>query len=310
MPQQTLISSLLTSALFVSTALAQTGAKPLGNEDVRSLARAGLADNTILTVIGAQASKFDVSGGDLLKLKQVGVSPKVVAAMVSAASTPPVEEANTLDESVITDNPSPSAPAPAAPAKKKRSWLKSLASNAAVGQALVAAVSQFANQTDPVTGEVKNAILSRVTGVASGLLNGRQPDASMGSVIYQSPEMAVPYPGGMIPSQPAPIMMSPAYGYPAQGQPMMMQPAMMPSAPSGEIPPAPFMMNVRPSVPVADSTAEIVIVNGQPMVRLVSPDGQTVVLSLGNQLPHEVPAATPKSGSARAGESQKAAFRQ
>ena len=68
MIRQTLISAVLASALFISAATAQTSAKPLTNDDVLSLTRTGLAENTILTVIGAQASRFDVSGSDLLKL--------------------------------------------------------------------------------------------------------------------------------------------------------------------------------------------------------------------------------------------------
>jgi hypothetical protein len=317
MTHQTLISTLLASALFIGTAMAQTSAKPLTNDDVLSLTRTGLGENTILTVIGAQASKFDVSGSDLLKLKDSGVSPRVVAAIVTSASAPSVEQPAATAE---TEAALPSGPAnaPAAPAKKKRPWLKALASPT-VGQVLAAAASQFASQTDPLTGQVKNTVLARVTGIASSLMNGPQPNAIPAAPTDQAPGMMVPYAGGMVQNAPVPMMMVPAYGYAPQGQPVMMQPVVMPgSVPAGipmptspQYPSNPVAMNVVPNGPATDSTAQITVVNGQPMVRLVSPDGQAVLIPLAsNQVVHEAPVVTPKVNNARGGENRKATSHQ
>ena len=317
MTRQTFISTILASALLASTAAAQTSAKPLTNDDVLSLARTGLTENTILTVIGAQTSKFDVSGSDLLKLNEVGVSPKVVAAMVTSTSAPSLEQPPTVESEAALSS-GPSAPAPAAPAKKKRAWLKALTSPA-VGQMLVAAASQLANQTDPLTGQVKNTVLARVTGIASTLVNRPQANPNLGAPIEQGSTMMVPYAGGPVPNAPVPMMMVPAYGYAPQGQPVMMQPVVMPGAvPSGipmayqpEPPSSPVMLPARPSGPAADSTAQITLVNGQAMVRVVSPDGQAVLIPLaGNPELQQAPVATPNQGITGQGERHKASSHQ
>ena len=134
----------------------------------------------------------------------------------------------------------------------------------------------------------------------------------------QAPGIMVPYTGGMAQSASVPMMMVPAYGYPPQGQPMMMQPVVMPgAAPAGismsfqqQPQPTPVMMNVRPNGIYAESTAQITVVDGQAMVRVVSPDGQMVLLPLGNQVQHEAPTPSPtpttKTSGVREGETHKA----
>jgi hypothetical protein len=78
--------------LFVLLAYANTaalghndGAKPLTNDDVISMVKAGLTEDTIASAIDAQPSKFDISAAALLKLKKQGASAKLIDAMVSAS---------------------------------------------------------------------------------------------------------------------------------------------------------------------------------------------------------------------------------
>ena len=110
------------------------------------------------------------------------------------------------------------------------------------------------------------------------------------------------------------MMMVPAYGYAPQGQPVMMQRVVMPGAAPAGIPmsfqppeptPGPLMANAPSSGPVADSAAQITVVNGQAMVRVVSPDGQIMLFSLGNQVAHEAPVAPQSAGGAREGKTTK-----
>ncbi|HZW05315.1 MAG TPA: hypothetical protein VFF58_00265 [Candidatus Nitrosotalea sp.] len=64
-------------------------------------------------------------------------------------------------------------PAPA-PAPKKHSWIKALASSKIVAQGVASIANNFGQ-----TGEmISNAVLSRTSAMASGLVNGRQPQSN------------------------------------------------------------------------------------------------------------------------------------
>ena len=56
----------------------------LTNDEVISLAKAGLSDSVIISKIRSSKSNFDLSTDSLIKLKQSGISDEVVAAMLEA----------------------------------------------------------------------------------------------------------------------------------------------------------------------------------------------------------------------------------
>jgi hypothetical protein len=58
--------------------------EPLHDEDVVAMARAGFPDTTILLAIEANACEFDVSPGQLIKLRQQHVTDGVIQAMLAA----------------------------------------------------------------------------------------------------------------------------------------------------------------------------------------------------------------------------------
>lgn len=64
----------------------QTKAKPLTNNDVVAMVKAGLTDDVIIGSMSAQDTEFDVSASALLGLKQQGVSSKVMDAMIATLS--------------------------------------------------------------------------------------------------------------------------------------------------------------------------------------------------------------------------------
>lgn len=64
--------------------LGQTGGKPLTDDDVIAMVKAGLAESTVINAVKAQDTSFDVSAAALIKLKQQGVSPKIMSAMMEA----------------------------------------------------------------------------------------------------------------------------------------------------------------------------------------------------------------------------------
>ncbi len=69
---------------FVSAACAQE-AKPLTNEQVVQMVKAGLSEEMILKTIQANAAQFDTAPQSLAALKEAGVSEKVLAAMLAAS---------------------------------------------------------------------------------------------------------------------------------------------------------------------------------------------------------------------------------
>lgn len=61
---------------------------PLTNDDVTRMFGAGLTETTIVQVIQKGPSNFDISPNALIKLKQQGVTAKIIEAMVATRTTP------------------------------------------------------------------------------------------------------------------------------------------------------------------------------------------------------------------------------
>jgi curli biogenesis system outer membrane secretion channel CsgG len=87
MPSRTSVwnvtARLLLALLLCSTLLAVGKQKPLTNEDVIKMAKAGLDDDVIISTIQANANTFDLSPDGLIGLKKGGVNSKVLHAMQS-----------------------------------------------------------------------------------------------------------------------------------------------------------------------------------------------------------------------------------
>ncbi len=60
--------------------------QPLKNDSVVKLAKAGLADDTIVATINASPGAYDTSADGLVALKTAGISDKVISAMVVKAA--------------------------------------------------------------------------------------------------------------------------------------------------------------------------------------------------------------------------------
>src|SRR6266403_5391472 len=68
------------------SALTAPQKNPLTNADVIKMVKAGLAETTISAAIAANDTQFDLSSSGLQALNQVGVSSKVIRAMLAAES--------------------------------------------------------------------------------------------------------------------------------------------------------------------------------------------------------------------------------
>jgi hypothetical protein len=83
--------------LVMSLPLLLVAGEMMSNQDVVKLAKAGLSESFILSLIQERPSRFATDTASLIELKQQGVSESLVAAMVR--KTPPAEALNT--DSVI-----------------------------------------------------------------------------------------------------------------------------------------------------------------------------------------------------------------
>ena len=78
-----------TANLSSSQPAVQQEKKKLTNTDIVGLVKAGLTDSTILLVIEQSPSDFDTSPAALIELKNQGVSPAVMEAMIRARDSAP-----------------------------------------------------------------------------------------------------------------------------------------------------------------------------------------------------------------------------
>jgi hypothetical protein len=60
--------------------------EPLNNDSILKMVRAGLGENLIVTAVRTQPGKYSLSADELIRLKEAGVSEKILAAMLSKAS--------------------------------------------------------------------------------------------------------------------------------------------------------------------------------------------------------------------------------
>ena len=79
----------LASTLLLSmSGVAQQGKKPLTNEDIIKMVKAGLPENTVILAIQKSSNKFDTSPDALITLKNAGVTQKVLDAILQAEASP------------------------------------------------------------------------------------------------------------------------------------------------------------------------------------------------------------------------------
>lgn len=124
MRKMSVLFGLVVFTLFTgSISFAQGHAKPMSNDDVVTMVKAGLPDATVISAIHAQETNFDDSASALVNLKKQGVSSKIMDAMLAASSkhrdsaaTPPAAagESATPPASGTQNSASPAAGQPQA----------------------------------------------------------------------------------------------------------------------------------------------------------------------------------------------------
>ncbi len=86
----------LASALLALFSTFATAQEPLTNDSIQKMAKAGLSDDVIVSMIQSQAGHYELTPDTLVALKKDGLSDKVLAAMAAKSSAPPA--GNVKDE--------------------------------------------------------------------------------------------------------------------------------------------------------------------------------------------------------------------
>lgn len=76
-----------------------TAGEPLTNASVVKLVRAGFKEKTVIAIIGARESRFDLSTERMIELKKSGVSEKIIIAMLAKQQGMSVSDENWSDDS-------------------------------------------------------------------------------------------------------------------------------------------------------------------------------------------------------------------
>ncbi len=105
-----LLPILLALLLFgaASAILAQASAEVLTNDSVISMVKAGLTTNVIVTKIRTSKSRFNLTTGELIRLKESGINEEVLMAMQGyseSADPPPTETRSRSVATNATDDP-------------------------------------------------------------------------------------------------------------------------------------------------------------------------------------------------------------
>jgi len=98
---------------YPAEAQVRPAGKPLTNDDIISLAKAGLSDAVIVSAIQKSPTQFDLGPEALINLKKSGVSNAVIETMIGGGGPLPAESA--LAPPPVEEGPPPPPPPPEAP---------------------------------------------------------------------------------------------------------------------------------------------------------------------------------------------------
>ena len=79
--------------LIATLSVVAIAQEPLSNESIQKMAKAGLGDDVIVSMIQNQPGHYDLNPDTLVSLKNAGLSDKVLAAMAAKNAAPAAEKA-------------------------------------------------------------------------------------------------------------------------------------------------------------------------------------------------------------------------
>lgn len=86
-------TSVLVAIFIAAVSIVATAQQPLTNESVEKMAKAGLGDDVIVSMIQSQPGHYDLNPDTLVSLKKEGIPDKVLAAMAAKNTAPAAQKA-------------------------------------------------------------------------------------------------------------------------------------------------------------------------------------------------------------------------
>ncbi|HKY43208.1 MAG TPA: hypothetical protein VJM50_08935 [Pyrinomonadaceae bacterium] len=105
MRRATVFAATLCILFHCLSTVGQEAKKPLTNPDVIEMSKAGLSDSTIILAIQKGPTQFDTSPRALIQLKNQGLSPAVIDAMIQAGTGPITTKAESTTVLSNVSNP-------------------------------------------------------------------------------------------------------------------------------------------------------------------------------------------------------------
>jgi hypothetical protein len=180
-------SRLLASFLLLASLVAaQSQPKPLTNEDVVAMFKAGLPASTITAAVQSEENTFDLSAAGLIALKKNGVSQQVMDAMIAAsakkkeaAAAPATAPAPAAAMAALPAMPAmPSTPQPTVFIVQGASKTAIPLSKTQISQTKTKPASLGALATDPVLGQAFQGLAVQA-GTMAALHSGSAMGAGM-----------------------------------------------------------------------------------------------------------------------------------
>jgi hypothetical protein len=85
--------SILIAAFVGCLSILASAQEALTNDSIQKMAKAGLSDDVVVSMIQGQPGNYNLTPDTLVALKKDGVSDKVLAAMAAKSSAPPADKA-------------------------------------------------------------------------------------------------------------------------------------------------------------------------------------------------------------------------
>lgn len=156
----------------------QQSTKALSNDDIIKMTKSGLAENTILVVIQASPTNFDISPNALITMKTSGVSENVIGAVVAAATNRSASSATPGSGPATSGTPSRepvpkskpiNALVPGSTANTLTTPLQSVAATSATKEPFVVTLPAAADSDESINLTLEKTRLSQTKTKASSL---------------------------------------------------------------------------------------------------------------------------------------------
>ena len=210
------VSALLFGLFWTVTLSAQNQSKPMTNDDIVAMVKAGLPESTIIGAMDAQETRFDNSGTALVELSKQGVTSKVMDAMIAAtkkqrdsaprdAATPAAATGAPAGQQLVGQAPATNQPT--TPAQNQTTQTKGANAGAPAQGGFFGRLNQVQTQVNGAVKQGQGTVQdsqSAVKQIQTGPQNGKAAGATSAPA-KPSAKPATAAPAPAIPASPAAV---------------------------------------------------------------------------------------------------------